>query len=87
MNQFRVGEEVTEVIRRKSDKNTAPGRDGVGIRVLRCLPELGLRDITDCYNRCLAEGKFPEVWKRALLVLIPKGWPMLRDLNSDRSVC
>lgn len=35
-------------------------------------PELHAR-LWACFNACLREGVFPSAWKRANLVLIPKG--------------
>jgi len=45
-------------------------------------PAIG-HDITKLFHRCLTEGTFPEPWKQARLVVIPK--PGKNDLTSPKS--
>jgi len=51
---------------------SAPGTDGVTPGILRkAWP--ALRDnIMSLFDRCLQDGRFPECWKTARLVIIPK---------------
>ncbi|BDD59021.1 hypothetical protein MAP00_009279 [Monascus purpureus] len=58
---------------------SAPGRDGLATTVWRELwPALG-NTITLLYRRCLEEGRFPQCFKSAKVVMIPK--PGKRDLT------
>ena len=41
----------------------------------------------DMYNTCLAEGTFPERWKRQRLVLLPKGNKPPEEPSSYRPLC
>lgn len=79
--------EVQEMIKRKGGKNTAPGMDGVRLRAFRYIPAEGLNHLVGCFNECLKQGKFPEPWKKALLVLIPKGWPVDESNPKLRPIC
>jgi len=79
--------EIGKIIAQKGGKNTAPGRDGIRLRAMRAIPEEGASGLVDCFNRCLKEGKFPVPWKRALLVLIPKGWPIDTANPRLRPIC
>ncbi|XP_029177940.1 uncharacterized protein LOC114945803 [Nylanderia fulva] len=68
-----TAKEVFTTIKRKAGNNTAPGPDGIKTRILGLLPGEMIADIATCLNTCLKEGTFPKRWKRAMLVLIPKG--------------
>lgn len=50
--------EITSVIKRKRDKNTAPGRDGIPLRAIGCLPEEGYQLLASLFSRCLRKGNF-----------------------------
>lgn len=65
--------EVHRIMRKRSTPNTAPGEDGIMASYLKKVPDIIVSKITDCFNKCLEEGRFPKEWKRAVLVLIPKG--------------
>lgn len=65
--------EVHRIMRKRSTPNTAPGEDGIKASYLKKVPDIIVSKITDCFNKCLEEGRFPKEWKRAVLVLIPKG--------------
>lgn len=80
-------DEVRSVIKRKGASNTALGVDGVRMGTLRALTEQELRILAFCFTRCLEEGKFPEEWKRAYLVLIPKVWPLDANNPKVRPIC
>ncbi|VVC35249.1 Endonuclease/exonuclease/phosphatase,Reverse transcriptase domain,Zinc finger, CCHC-type, partial [Cinara cedri] len=51
----------------------APGPDGVPNVVLKRACELIPAVLLDVFNRCLGQGEFPRLWKRAKLVLLHKG--------------
>lgn len=63
-------DEFAEAIRRVS--NVAPGPDGITGNILKlAAPHIGYC-LMACYNRCLREGIFPQIWKMARLVLLKK---------------
>jgi len=65
----------------------APGIDGITAGILR-KAWLPLKEtITDLFLKCLQQGTFPECWKTARLVLIPKpGKDNLGDVKSYRPI-
>ncbi|XP_025155964.1 uncharacterized protein LOC112588883 [Harpegnathos saltator] len=66
--------EVLEALKGKARAgNPAPGPDGIPAGIWRRAPMALTRIITRLFNRCLMEGIFPAAWRRARLVLIPKG--------------
>lgn len=52
--------------------NKAPGPDGVSRETWSLIPDIFLDKICNVFNTCLETGTFPEQWKTARLVLIPK---------------
>ncbi|XP_025267626.1 uncharacterized protein LOC112639047 [Camponotus floridanus] len=60
-------------ILRKAKTNKAPGIDGIKAILLRKIPKIMLKKMTEVFNICLEAGVFPDIRKKALLVLIPKG--------------
>lgn len=62
---------LRDPVRRNGDP--APGPDGVRLSVWRRIPYTMMECLAHTFTECLAEGVFPLNWKRALLVLIPKG--------------
>ncbi|KAM7315603.1 hypothetical protein ISCGN_005386 [Ixodes scapularis] len=56
----------------KLKHNSAPGPDGITNRTLRNLDDSSITDITDYINTCWREGRIPESWKHAKVILIPK---------------
>lgn len=65
--------EVHNFMRKRMTANTAPGRDGVKALYMKKSPDSMVSKIVECLNTCLQEGHFPKVWKKAVLVLVPKG--------------
>ncbi|KAK9880332.1 hypothetical protein WA026_010217 [Henosepilachna vigintioctopunctata] len=63
-------ETVAEAVH--SGKNTAPGRDGLSRAVIRQLPQECFEFLSNIFNRCLELCYFPNVWKEATTILIPK---------------
>lgn len=71
-DKIQVSEIYQIIKKRKKSLDKAPGEDGVKFRYIRRIPDILLERMTECYNICLREGKFPRCWKKALLTLIPK---------------
>jgi len=78
--------EVHRIMRKRSTPNTAPRADGIKALYLKKVPNIAISRITDCFNKCLEVGKFPKEWKRAILVLIPKGTLDIRE-PKVRPIC
>lgn len=64
--------EVSRFIKTRIVSNTAPGPDGFKATLWKKVPDVVIDRVTACLNTCLMEGIFPEIWKKANLVLIPK---------------
>jgi len=52
--------------------NRAPGWDGITAGMLRKAWAIISLSITNLFNRCIEEATFPDSWKTARLVVIPK---------------
>ncbi|KMQ92505.1 reverse transcriptase, partial [Lasius niger] len=65
--------EVEDVIGKAATRNVAPEPDCLKSRAWKRVPRPMTRWLARCFSLCLKEGVFPEPWKRAHLVLIPKG--------------
>lgn len=66
-------EEINEAIKRGSSSlSKAPGPDGFRLILWKRVPEVIRCQIKHIFNLCLKSGEFPNTWKRANLVLIPK---------------
>jgi len=67
-------EEVINAIRgRRGGGCPAPEPDDLSLDIWSRVPRCVLEALASLYSRCLAVGKIPKSWKRAILVLIPKG--------------
>lgn len=79
--------EVNAAIKRKKCADTAPGMDGIKTNALRRSTEQEQMMLAHCFTKCLEEENFPKEWKRALLVLIPKEWPLNMENIKVRLIC
>lgn len=79
-------QEIYKIIKMKKSTNKAPGIDGLKSTYFKKIPNNMIDKVTQCLNLCLKEGVFPRVWKRALLVLIPKG-PLDTNNLKVRPIC
>ena len=57
----------------KKMKHKAPGPNGLTALQLKMLPDNMTKYLTDIYNQTLSAGYFPDYYKDATMVLIPKG--------------
>lgn len=78
---------IAAAIRRSSMKNSAPGPDGVPNKLLSIIYESIPCLIEDCIKTCLEEGSFPECWKKAHLVLLPKPNKSTTSASAFRPIC
>lgn len=79
--------EVVRVFRKRPAGNSAPGPDGIPMKALRIVPDVLLEKIRATYEHCLKEGVFPSGWKKARLVLIPKGVQTANQPPKARPIC
>ena len=56
----------------KSNKITAPGPDKISNLMLKHLPDAGREYLLKIYNKLWQEGYFPNLWRTAHVVAIPK---------------
>jgi len=80
-------EEVRGAIRgRRRGGCPAPGPDGLSLTIWRCAPRCVLNHLAALYSLCLESGEVPSAWRRAILVLIPKG-KIDPDSPKARPIC
>jgi len=65
-------EELAGAVKRMRGKNTAPGPNGIPGKVWALATRFVGGAMRHLFNRCLREGEFPPVWRRAKLVLLRK---------------
>lgn len=80
-------EEVKEAIQRKKKGDKAPGLDGIKASVWEKVPEEMMEVLKEGFTVCMKEGTFPEKWKEARLVLIPKGGSDDEGRPKVRPIC
>lgn len=80
--------EVERFVVRRMVRNSAPGPDNVKATIWKKVPPSILQHLAILFTSCMKEGIFPIAWKRAILVLIPKG-PMQNPTNvvKARPIC
>lgn len=68
-------EDIIMAIRRsrKRGGNPTPGPDGLTSWIWSNIPRTMAQRLADTINACFSRGEYPVEWKRAILVLIPKG--------------
>lgn len=71
--RYNITEAEVFSILRRANTNKAPGSDGIKSIFFKKIPEVTLKKLTNIYNIYMRAGIFPGIWKRAILVLIPKG--------------
>lgn len=79
--------ELVRLIRKRPSKNTAPGPDNVKFSIWKKIPDIILRHLANLFTSCLRQGVFPKPWKRAMLVLIPKGSTSVPEEVKARPIC
>lgn len=67
--------------------NKCPGPDGLPNEVIKVAVMKQSEAFLGLFNRCLEEGIYPEVWKVADLVLLPKVGKKLDDPSAYRPIC
>ena len=70
----------------KKSKDTSPGPDSVHYKLLKNLPDETLKILLKIINRHWDSGTFPESWKKALLLPIPKPGKDHQNPNNFRPI-
>lgn len=70
---------------RKIDVSKASGLAGVNSKVVKIMLQSLLREFTELLNLCLEKAIFPEAWKLAVVVGIPKSGDV-KNLNNIRPI-
>lgn len=79
--------EICAAMKEKKCPNTAPGPDGVSAVLFRFFPSELIAEMAKCFTDCMRFGIFPINWKRARLVLIPKGFQTPGEALKVRPIC
>lgn len=77
--------EVRHIINSLHPKKS-PGHDEIPGKLLKELPEKALRLMTIIFNAILRTGIFPQKWKIAKIVMIPKPGKSPNEVNSYRPI-
>ncbi|GAB1859779.1 Reverse transcriptase [Camponotus japonicus] len=79
-------EEISNILKKKTGANKAPGIDGIKSTFLKKVSLEFLKELTFVYNQCLRRGTFANIWKKSLLILLPKG---VQDaaISKARPIC
>lgn len=64
----------------------APGCDGINSILLKNLPDSGVKQLTKIYNSCVMRGYWPDSFKKALVVPIPKAGLPPEQITSYRPI-
>lgn len=72
---------------KKMKTNKAPGPDGIPNVALKAAIGAYPEMIRATMQKCLVESRFPEIWKRQKLVLLPKPGKPPGDPSSYRPIC
>lgn len=64
-------QEVSAIIN-NLDANTSAGLDGISVKSVKCIKDLIIDKLTDCFNHCLIFGYFPDSLKLAKVTPIHK---------------
>lgn len=65
-------ETEVEKIMRALPNNKASGYDGVTYETIKATKQASCPALTNIFNACLINGKVPDSWKGALIIIIPK---------------
>ena len=64
-------EEVSAIIKNLNNKKST-GPDGLPVKCFKCLPHIGLKQISYIFNAIFRLSHFPSQWKKARVILIAK---------------
>lgn len=79
--------EMFRLVKKRPSKNVAPGPDNIKFSVWKKIPGNMLGYLGKLFTLCFKLGIFPEQWKIATLVLIPKGTETIPEKVKARPIC
>ena len=77
--------ELNSAIRGLNDK-TALDSTGLNNGLIKKFPKKTRENLLELFNKCLSEGKLPEKWKLATVIMIPKKNNDKHDYNNYRLI-
>lgn len=78
-------QEVRDIIKSLPPRK-APGSDGITNRVIKLLPDHLIFLLVNIFNAALAIGYFPQAWKEAIVIGIPKPGKPATEASSYRPI-
>lgn len=84
IKKFSKGEVVKVITNLKSRKS--PGYDLITSEVLKELPEIGIKFLTQLYNAILIRSFVPMQWKVSQIIMIPKPGKNVGEIKSYRPI-
>lgn len=78
--------ELEKLIKQQPNKIKSPGYDLITVKILKELPLLGIKYITQIFNAMLKHGYFPAQLKVAQIILIPKPGKPPEEVTSYRPI-
>ena len=70
----------------KNNKNTSPGPDMIPNILIKQLPDSALKCLLQIYNIIYSKKLFPDIWKRAIVIPIPKPHKDHANKNNYRPI-
>ncbi|KAK9717109.1 zinc finger associated protein [Popillia japonica] len=83
--QLASEEEIQAIIKGMSSKK-APGEDNIPNRAMKTMGVKPVAELTRIVNACLQFSFFPNKWKRALIVTLPKGEKDPTNMKNRRPI-
>jgi len=80
-------DELGPIIRKIQREKTAPGPDGIPAKILALTAGVTVELLVRQMNVCLRRGKFPQTWKCARMVLLPKEGKTPGTPSAYRPIC
>lgn len=72
MNEHSISPRETKILINKLKNNKAPGEDRINNRLIKNIPRKALVFLTYLFNECLKRSYFPNCWKNAEVIALPK---------------
>lgn len=80
-------EEELKAVVKKMKVGKAPGTDGIPPEAIKCVEKVEPGWILNIMNRLIMKQDFPEKWKLAKVIFLPKGGKSPQDPSAYRPLC